>query len=79
MKCVGSRGGVGGGERVVDGAAGAAGALAADAARGVGLGVEVDEQDLLARQGEGGGQIDGRRGLADAAFLVGDGDDAHLW
>ena len=45
-----------------------------DAARGVGLGVEVDEQDLVAGEGEGGGEIDGGSGLSDAAFLVSDSD-----
>ena len=58
--------------RFVDGAAVAGCALAADAAGGVGLRVEVDEQDVLAGDGEGGGQVDRRGGLSDAALLIGD-------
>jgi hypothetical protein len=40
------------------------------------LRVEVDQQDGLAGGGQGGGEVDGGGGLADAAFLVGDGEDA---
>jgi hypothetical protein len=36
------------------------------------LGVEIDQQDLFAHRGQGGGEINRGRGLADAAFLVGD-------
>jgi hypothetical protein len=49
--------------------------LEADAAREVSLGVEVDEEDALFGHGERGREVDGRRGFADAPFLVGDGDD----
>ena len=72
-------GGVGG-QRVVDRAVGGL-ALQADAAREVGLRVEIDEEDALLGHGEGGREVDGGRGLADAALLVGDGDDPgrHLW
>jgi hypothetical protein len=45
--------------------------------RGVGLGIEVDQTDALAAGGERGAQVDGRRGFADAALLVDDGDGAH--
>lgn len=70
--------GLGVGEGVVDGAAGRGGALAADAAGGIGLGVHVDEQDALACGGESGAEVDDGCGLANPALLVGDGDDAHL-
>ena len=50
-----------------------------DAAGGVALGVAVDEEHLAAFEGEGGGQIDRRRGLADATLLVCDGDNfSHI-
>ena len=49
----------------------------ADAAGEVGLRVDVDEQDALLRQREGGREVDGGGGFADAAFLVGDGDHAR--
>ena len=41
----------------------------------VGLRVEIDEQRLASAHGQRGGEVDGGRGLADAAFLIGDGDD----
>jgi hypothetical protein len=50
----------------------------AEAAGEVGLGVQVDEEDALLGEGEGGGEIDGGGGLADAAFLVCDGEDPGL-
>src|SRR6185312_2406556 len=43
---------------------------------GVALRVEVHEQDTAAGGRERGGQIDRGGGLTDAAFLVGDRDDA---
>ena len=49
----------------------------AEAAGGIGLGIEVDEQDARAAVGEAGGEIDRGRGLTHAAFLVGDRDDFH--
>ena len=70
---------VAGGERVVDGAAVGGAALHAEARRQVGLRVEVDEEDALVGEGEGGGEVDGGGGLADAALLVRDCDDlAHF-
>ena len=51
----------------------------AQTARRVGLRVEVHDEGPAAGQGEVAGEIDHRRGLAHAAFLVGAGDDlAHL-
>jgi hypothetical protein len=49
--------------------------LDSERTRRIGLGVEVDEKgvDLLLR--EPGREVDRGRGLADAAFLVGDGED----
>ena len=42
------------------------------------LRIEVDEQGRALREGEAGREVDGRRGLADAALLVDDRDDlAH--
>ena len=45
------------------------------AAGAVALRVEVDEQHALSLRGDAGCQIDGRRCLADAAFLVCDCND----
>ena len=65
-------------ERVVDGSVGRRRSTP-EAARGVALRVEVDDEDAVAGQGEIGREIDDRRGLADAALLVGTGDRlAHL-
>jgi len=44
---------------------------------GAGLGVEVDDEDLLAGLGQGGGQVDGGGGLAAATLLVRYGQTAH--
>ncbi len=41
----------------------------------VGLRVEIDEQRLAAAHRQRRGKVHGRRGLADAAFLIGDGND----
>jgi len=49
----------------------------AEAAPGVGLRVDVDEEHLLVRQRERRGQVHGRRRLADAALLVGDRYDVR--
>jgi hypothetical protein len=46
----------------------------AGAGRRVALRIEVDHQDTRLPGGERGGQIDRRRRLADAAFLVGNGE-----
>ena len=56
--------------------AGCALAFEADAAREVALRVDVDEEDALVGEGEGGAEVDGGGGLADAAFLVCDGEDS---
>src|SRR5690606_36855216 len=42
----------------------------------VALRVKIDQQHALGSGGKGCSQVDSRGGLADAAFLVGDGDDA---
>ena len=65
-----------GGQRVVDRAAGSGFAFLSDAAREIALGIDVDEQDAPAGEGERGGEVDGGGGFADATFLVGDGYDA---
>ena len=44
---------------------------------GVALWVGVDQHDAPATLGEGGGEIDRGGGLADAALLVGDGNDVR--
>ena len=64
-----------GGEHVVGGEAAVA-AIDAEAGRGVALRIEIDDQYLLADGGERGAEIDRGRGLADAALLVGDRQDA---
>ena len=43
--------------------------------RAVGLGVEIDEERLLAAQREPGGEIDGGRGLAYSTLLIGNGNN----
>ena len=53
-------------------------AVDAEAGRGVALRVEVDDQHLLADRGERRAEIDRRRGLADAALLVGEREHARL-
>ena len=50
--------------------------LMPEARGGVALRIEVDHQHPVAEIGEAGGQVHGGRRLADAALLVGDGDDA---
>ncbi len=52
-----------------------AAAVDADAAGGVALRIDVEEQHTLFGGGERGGQIDRRRCFADAALLIGNGDD----
>ena len=49
--------------------------LMPEAGAGVALRVEVDDQHPVAEVGEAGTEVDRRRGLADAALLVGDGHD----
>jgi hypothetical protein len=41
------------------------------------LRVEVDQQDTAAVLGQRGTEVDGRRGLANAALLIADGGDAR--
>ena len=48
----------------------------AEPGRGIALRVEVDHQGRLADGGERGAEVDGGRGFADAALLVGDNKDA---
>ena len=50
-------------------------ALDAKAGAGVALRVEIDDENAVPRRCQCGRQIDGGRGLADAALLIGDGDD----
>ncbi len=47
----------------------------AESAGGVGLRVEIDKQDASANRGQASRQADRRRGLAHAAFLIGNRDD----
>ena len=47
----------------------------AEARRQRALRIEVDEQDATPVLGQAGAEVDGRRGLADAALLVTHGDD----
>jgi len=49
----------------------------ADRRRGVSLGVAVDHQHGSATLRERRGNVDARRGLADTALLVGDGDHSR--
>jgi len=62
-------------DRLVDGAAGGVLAFLPETARGVALGVAVNEQDFSAVEGQGGGQIDRRGGLSDSTLLICDGDN----
>ena len=50
-------------------------AVDAETGRGVALRIEVDHQHLLPDGGERGAEVDRRRGLADAALLVGESND----
>jgi hypothetical protein len=51
----------------------------ADGGAGVALRVDIDEQRPALGRGERGGEVHRRRGLADAALLVRDGEDpGHL-
>ena len=49
--------------------------LRADRAGGVALGIEVDEEDALARLGEVGAEIDGGGRLAHSPLLIRENDD----
>jgi hypothetical protein len=61
----------GAGEHVI-GRSAARAAVDAEPGRGVALRVEIDDQHMLADGGQGCAEIDRGRGLADAAFLIGD-------
>ena len=52
--------------------------LDAQSGGGVALRIDVDDQHVQAGGRQGGGDVDGRRGLAHAALLVGDGEDPGL-
>ena len=62
----------------VIGRAVAVAAIDAETGRGVALRIEIDDQDALANRGECRAQVDRRRGLADAALLVGQRQDARM-
>ena len=62
---------------VVDRAAGGGGPLRPTPLVRLRLRIDIDEEDALLRHGQGSRQIDGRCGLGDAAFLVGDCNDAR--
>ena len=62
----------------VVGRAAAAAAIDAETGRGVALRIEIDDQHALADRGERGAEIDRGRGLADAALLVGERQDARM-
>ena len=47
----------------------------ADAAGGVGLRVEIEQQNVFPDGSEAGGEIDSSGGFSHTTFLVGDGDD----
>src|SRR5262249_59300357 len=49
----------------------------ADAGRGVALRVEIEDQDPLADGSQCRAEVDGGGGFADAALLIGDGQDAQ--
>jgi hypothetical protein len=60
-------------DRFIDGAIQGV-AIEAEAARGIALWIEVDDENPLSGECEIGREIDHRRGLTDAALLVGTGD-----
>ena len=62
----------------VIGRAVAAAAVDAETGRGVALRIEIDDQHPLADRGERGAEIDRGGGLADAALLVGERQDARM-
>jgi hypothetical protein len=51
--------------------------LDAERAGGIGLRIEVDQERVNLFVGERGGEIDRGGGLADAALLVGDGENGR--
>jgi hypothetical protein len=50
--------------------------LESQAARGVGLGIQIEKKDSLVKFGKAGCKIDGSRGFPHAALLVGDREDS---
>ena len=44
---------------------------------GVGLGIQVDDQDAVTDVGQGVGKVEGGHCLADSTLLIGDCDDVH--
>ena len=62
----------------VIGRAVAVAAIDAEAGRGVALRIEIDDQHALADRRERGAEIDRGGGLADAALLVGERQDARM-
>ena len=62
----------------VIGRAVAVAAIDAEAGRGVALRIEIDDQHALADRGQRGAEIDRGGGLADAALLVGERQDARM-
>jgi hypothetical protein len=62
----------------VIGRATAAAAIDAEAGRGVALRIEIDDQHPLADRGQGGAEVDRGGGLADAALLVGQRENARM-
>ena len=49
----------------------------AERARGISLGVRIDDQNGQATHREAGREVNGRRRLTDTTLLVRDGDDAR--
>jgi hypothetical protein len=47
-----------------------------ETAGGIALGVGIDHQDAYVVDSQGGGEVDGGRGFADAALLVGNCEDS---
>src|ERR1051325_10978105 len=62
-------------QRMIKTLPGAAGALKAETRRAVPLRVDIDQERALFRDRKRGGEINGGGRLADAALLIGDGDD----
>ena len=62
----------------VIGRAVAVAAVDAEAGRGVALRIEIDDQHALADRGQRGAEIDRGGGLADAALLVGERQNARM-
>jgi hypothetical protein len=55
----------------------AAGAVDSKARGGIALRIEIDDEHFFSDRGERGSEIDGGRGLADPAFLIGKHEYAH--